>query len=73
METQNDRLLKVQDGLSQILGRELAESLIRAGRKRGQYDLDMQLAINDGLDSVPEEKRQDALALLDALIRKDHY
>lgn len=69
METTNDRLsiLKVQ--LAGIVGPDLADSLVRAGRKRGEFDLDMQLALNDGLQSLDEEKRRDALFLLDRLLR----
>ena len=46
----------------------LADSLVRAGRLRGNFSLDMQLAISDALESLSSEKRRKVLALLDTLL-----
>lgn len=68
METKNDRIDSIRVVLGDILGEDLADSLVRAGRKRGEFDLDMQLAINDGLQSLTAEKRRQAIALLDSML-----
>lgn len=68
METKNDRIDSIRVVLGDILGADLADSLVRAGRKRGEFDLDMQLAINDGLQSLTAEKRRQAIALLDSML-----
>ncbi|MDW3208118.1 MAG: hypothetical protein R8L07_21495 [Alphaproteobacteria bacterium] len=69
METTNDRINNIRTVLADIVGSDLADSLVRAGRKRGEFDLDMQLAINDGLQSLTIEKRQEAIALLDSMLQ----
>lgn len=70
METTNDRIKQLETELAKVLGGELADSLVRAGRKRGRQDLDMQLVINDGLASMPQHKRLEVLDLIDSLMRK---
>lgn len=52
--------------LAGIVGEELANSLVWAGRRRGEYDLNMQLLLNDGLEQVPNDKKLEALDLIDA-------
>ena len=69
METTNDKLNQIREEMATVVGDDLADSLVRAGRKGGQFDLDMQLAINDGLEQLSREKRMQALALIDSLIR----
>lgn len=69
METTNDRLKGIQQELASVVGGDLADSLVRAGRKRGEFDLDMQLAINDGLATLPRHKRVEVLALLDTMLQ----
>jgi len=54
--------------LASILGADLADSLIRAAMRQGTWDLDMQLAINDGLKDLDGERRQRALGLIDELL-----
>ncbi|NMM46519.1 hypothetical protein HH303_18660 [Rhodospirillaceae bacterium KN72] len=71
METTNDRLNHLRGVLADIVGRDLADSLVRAGRKRGEFDLDMQLAINDGLQGLPQDKRLEALAMIDGLMGRN--
>ncbi|MDF1748676.1 MAG: hypothetical protein P1V34_07360 [Alphaproteobacteria bacterium] len=60
--------MQVRETLSRELGDDLADSLVRAGRLRGNFSLDMQLAISDGLESLSSEKRRKVLALLDTLL-----
>jgi len=69
LETTNDKLNQIREEMATVVGDDLADSLVRAGRKGGQFDLDMQLAINDGLEQLSREKRMQALALIDSLIR----
>ena len=71
METTNDKLNQIREEMASVVGPDLADSLVRAGRKRGQFDLDMQLAINDGLEQLSREKREKAVALIDSLIRSN--
>jgi hypothetical protein len=70
MATRNDQLTEVRDKLSMELGHDLADSLVRAGRLRGVFSLDMQLAISDGLEGLTSEKRRKVLDLLDTLMPK---
>lgn len=70
MVTKNDQISEVRDKLSLELGHDLADSLVRAGRLRGVYSLDMQLAISDGLEGLSSEKRRKVLDLLDTLMPK---
>ncbi|MBP5857632.1 hypothetical protein KAJ83_11480 [Marivibrio halodurans] len=63
-----DTLPVLEGKLAVILGEDLAVSLIRAARHRGEWGLDMQLAINDGLESLPPERRARALVLIDQLL-----
>lgn len=67
METTSDQLKAVKAQLGEILGDDLADSLVRAGQTQGDFALDLQLLVNDGLQSVPPEKRQQVLSLLDRL------
>ena len=64
-------LEKLTDDLAEIFGRELAESLVRAGASNGEFDLDQQLLINDGIEAMTPEQRKHALALIDTLLH--HY
>lgn len=63
-----DRIPVLEGKLAAILGEDLAVSLIRAALHRGAWGLDMQLAINDGLESLPPETRARALGLIDQLL-----
>lgn len=51
--------------LSAICGDDLADSLLKAGQTGGAPNLDMQLAINDGLEMLDENQRSEILAMLD--------
>lgn len=62
-----DELNVVRDRLSDEIGRDLADSLVWASRKRGEFDLDMHLRINDGVNDLTPEKRRRVLELLDTL------
>ena len=55
----------LEENLSEIVGDDLAESLVKAALNRGRYDLNLQLAINDGLETLTTERRRQVLALLD--------
>ena len=59
----------LKKGLSEIVGADLAESLVNAALAGGELNLDMQLAINDGLDEMSEEQRAEVLGLLKNLRR----
>ena len=58
-------LARFRSDLSAICGEDLADSLLRAGQSGGAPNLDMQLAINDGLEMMDEEQRSEILRLLD--------
>lgn len=53
--------------LSEICGEDLAESLIKAGQTGGALNLDMQLLINDGLEQMDGDQRDQVLNLLTEL------
>ncbi len=59
----------LKKGLSEIVGTDLAESLVNAALAGGELNLDMQLAINDGLEEMSEEQRSEVLGLLKNLRR----
>ena len=63
-----DALPLLEDKLAAIVGEDLAGSLIRAAMQRGEWGLDMQLAINDGLERLDGERRERALGLIDSLL-----
>lgn len=56
--------------LGRTLGPDLADTLVHAARSRGDLTLDMQLAINDGLDSLTPDQRAEVLSILDDLRRR---
>lgn len=60
-----DLLARFRSDLSSICGDDLAESLLKAGQSGGAPNLDMQLAINDGLEMLDEGQRTEILTLLD--------
>lgn len=68
-DTSGDDLKSVEQMLAEVLGEDLADSLIRVAQKRGEHSLDMQIAINDGLESLPPEKRQEAITLIDSILK----
>lgn len=68
IQTSNDEIARIRAALAEELGTDLADSLVRAGRNRGQLDLDLQLAINDGLLTLPSEKRARVVGLIDRLL-----
>lgn len=55
----------LEENLSEIVGDDLAESLVKAALNRGRYDLNLQLAINDGLETLTPDRRREVLALLE--------
>ncbi|MCR9218805.1 MAG: hypothetical protein NXI21_01120 [Alphaproteobacteria bacterium] len=63
-----EKLPQLEDKLAAIVGEDLAGSLIRAAMKRGEWGLDMQLAINDGLERLEPERRERAVRLIDDLL-----
>ncbi len=60
-----DTLRDLESKLTEIIGADLAESLVKAGRHGDEMTLDLQLAINDGLETLTEEQRRAALQVLD--------
>lgn len=60
-----DLLSRFHADLAAICGEDLADSLLKAGQTGGAPNLDMQLAINDGLETMEEGQRSAILALLD--------
>lgn len=69
-ETTNDALNTIREQLADLVGGDLADSLVRAGRKRGAFDLDLHLLISDGVKALSQEKKRDVLRLLDAMAGK---
>lgn len=64
-------LQTVRDALSDIVGDDLADSLVHCGIHGGRVDLNLQIAINDGLDGLEADAREEAVALIDALMQKN--
>ena len=60
----------VRTALSDIVGEDLADSLVKCGVHGGKLDLNMQIAINDGLDALEANERAQAVALIDAMMQK---
>ncbi|WP_425403847.1 hypothetical protein [Hwanghaeella sp.] len=58
-------LARFRTDLAAICGEDLADSLLKAGQSGGAPNLDMQLAINDGLEMMDEAQRSEILGLLD--------
>ncbi len=58
-------LARFRSDLAAICGEDLADSLLKAGQSGGAPNLDMQLAINDGLETMDEAQRSEILRLLD--------
>ena len=58
-------LPQVKDGLAEVFGADLAESLVTAALGGGDDAVNRQLLINDGLNSITPEQREKALELLD--------
>lgn len=67
--TGNDAIARIRAALAEELGVDLADSLVRAARNRGQLDLDLQLAINDGLLTLAADQRARVIGLIDSLMR----
>lgn len=63
-------LQTVRSALSDIVGEDLADSLVKCGIHGGELDLNMQLAINDGLEALDSHERAQAIALIDAMMQK---
>ncbi len=63
-------LPQLRKALEGVVGYDLAESLVKAAMQRGEMTLDMQLAINDGLDVLDKEKRRTLLAIIDDMHRR---
>jgi len=59
-------LKDLESQLSGIVGDDLAESLIKAALRPGEVTLDLQLAMNDGLETLTREQRRSTLSVLDA-------
>lgn len=57
--------LQFRTDLAAICGDDLAESLLKAGQSGGAPNLDMQLAINDGLEVMDDAQRSAVMRLLD--------
>lgn len=64
-EIVNVYLPQLRDALTEAVGDDLADSLVKASMHRGELTLDMQLAINDGLDIMTEEKRKQVIAIIE--------
>lgn len=56
---------RFRSDLAAACGEDLADSLLKAGQSGGAPNLDMQLAINDGLETMDEAQRAEILRLLD--------
>ena len=60
-------LPQVKEGLAEVFGPDLAESLVNAALSKGENSINQQLLMNDGLNLISEEQREQALELLDIL------
>ncbi len=58
-------LPQVKEGLSEIFGTDLAESLVNAARSKDFTNFDHQMLMNDGLNLISVEQKNKALELLD--------
>jgi len=56
---------QVKDGLSEVFGSDLAESLVTAAMSNDQSAMSKQILISDGLSLITDEQREKALELLD--------
>ncbi len=65
-----DLLAQFEVDLAEVCGADLSESLLKAGQSGGVMNLDMQLAINDGLEMIDEEKRALILGMLDDFLNR---
>lgn len=61
----SDTLHDLETQLTEIIGADLAESLVKAAKRNGEVTLDLQLAMNDGLENLTADQRRSALHLLD--------
>lgn len=61
-------LAQFRADLTEICGEDLAGSLLKAGQSGGAPNLDMQLALNDGLETLDEAQRSEILRLLDGFM-----
>lgn len=61
-----DTLNDLESQLSDIVGADLAESLVKAAVRSGELTLDLQLAMNDGLEALTTDQRRSALSVLDS-------
>jgi hypothetical protein len=65
--TLNDQLNAIRARLTDVVGGDLADSLVRAGRKNGAFDLDLHLLISDGVKALSAEQKREVLSILDEL------
>ena len=63
-------LPQLRESLVDVVGPDLADSLVKAAMHQGDLTLDMQLAINDGLEFLTEEKRLEVLRVIDEVRRR---
>lgn len=58
-------LPQLREALTDVVGEDLADSLVKASMHRGELTLDMQLAINDGLEILTDEKREEVISIIE--------
>ena len=63
-------LPELRAALESAVGGDLADSLVKAAMQRGELTLDMQLAINDGLDVLDAAKRREVVGIIDDMRRR---
>ncbi|MDJ0685507.1 MAG: hypothetical protein QNJ84_12455 [Alphaproteobacteria bacterium] len=63
-------LPQLRAALEDVVGSDLADSLVKAAMQKGELTLDMQLAINDGVDLLDDAKRREVLAIIDDMRRR---
>lgn len=64
---QETYLPQVKDGLAEVFGADLAESLVAAAMAREISGVNRQMLLNDGLETITPEQRAKAMDLLDGL------
>ena len=67
MSFEESCLPQVLEGLKDVLGEDLAETIIKAASEKDMSAVNRQLLINDGLAEISPAQRAEALAFLDTI------
>ena len=67
MSFEESCLPQVLEGLKDVFGEDLAETIIKAASEKDMSAVNRQLLINDGLTKISPSQRAEALAFLDTI------